>query len=64
MGTWKGIGQLIKGKDLVTKQEYGLLDYGWVTLPVVSGGTSRVVGKVVGVAPYRHQANILKYPLN
>ena len=48
IGTGKEIGQLIKGKDLVTKEEYGPSDYGWGTLSVVSGGTSRVVGKVVG----------------
>ena len=48
IGTGKEIGQLIKGEDLVTGQKYGPDDYGWGTLAVVSGGTTRVVGKVVG----------------
>ncbi|OFD35947.1 hypothetical protein BWGOE2_56700 [Bacillus mycoides] len=48
IGTGKEIGQLIKGEDLVTGRKYGPEDYGWGTLAVVSGGTSRVVGKVVG----------------
>ncbi|PHA96460.1 S-layer protein [Bacillus toyonensis] len=48
IGTGKEIGQLIKGEDLVTGQKYGPDDYAWGTLAVVSGGTTRVVGKVVG----------------
>ncbi|SCC53921.1 Uncharacterized protein BC05F1_04300 [Bacillus wiedmannii] len=48
IGTGKEIGQLIKGEDLVTGQKYGPDDYVWGTLAVVSGGTTRVVGKVVG----------------
>ncbi|PGE36989.1 S-layer protein [Bacillus toyonensis] len=48
IGTGKEIGQLIKGKDLVTDRKYGPEDYGWGTLAVVSGGTSKVIGKVVG----------------
>ncbi|HDR7392215.1 pre-toxin TG domain-containing protein [Bacillus toyonensis] len=48
IGTGKEIGQLVTGKDVVTGQKYGPEDYGWGTLAVVSGGTSRVVGKVVG----------------
>ncbi|MBE7106373.1 S-layer protein [Bacillus cereus] len=48
IGTGKEIGQLIKGEDLVTGRKYGPEDYGWGTLAVVSGGTSRVIGKVVG----------------
>ncbi|ENQ3112604.1 S-layer protein [Bacillus cereus] len=48
IGTGKEIGQLIKGKDVITGRKYGPEDYGWGTLAVVSGGTSRVVGKVVG----------------
>ncbi|OWW09593.1 S-layer protein, partial [Bacillus sp. MB353a] len=44
IGTGKEIGQLIKGEDLVTGRKYGPEDYGWGTLAVVSGGTSRVVG--------------------
>ncbi|AJI26189.1 pre-toxin TG family protein (plasmid) [Bacillus cereus E33L] len=48
IGTGKEIGQLIKGEDLVTGQKYGSDDYAWGTLAVVSGGTTRVVGKVVG----------------
>ncbi|MGG0763179.1 ribonuclease domain-containing protein [Bacillus paramycoides] len=48
IGTGKEIGQLIKGEDLVTGQKYGPEDYAWGTLAVVSGGTTRVVGKVVG----------------
>lgn len=48
IGTGKEIGQLIKGEDLVTGRKYGPEDYGWGTLAVVSGGTTRVVGKVVG----------------
>lgn len=42
------LGQLIKGEDLVTGQKYNPEDYAWGTLAVVSGGTTRVVGKVVG----------------
>ncbi|MGS0523581.1 ribonuclease domain-containing protein (plasmid) [Bacillus paranthracis] len=48
IGTGKEIGQLIKGEDLVTGQKYGPDDYAWGTLAVVSGGTTRVIGKVVG----------------
>ncbi|RXJ13361.1 S-layer protein [Bacillus albus] len=48
IGTGKEIGQLVKGEDLVTGQKYGPEDYAWGTLAVVSGGTTRVVGKVVG----------------
>lgn len=48
IGTGKEIGQLIKGEDLVTGQKYSPDDYAWGTLAVVSGGTTRVVGKVVG----------------
>ncbi|MFE6708185.1 ribonuclease domain-containing protein [Bacillus thuringiensis] len=48
IGTGKEIGQLIKGEDLVTGQKYGPEDYVWGTLAVVSGGTTRVVGKVFG----------------
>ncbi len=48
IGTGKEIGQLVTGKDVVTGQKYGPEDYGWGTLAVVSGGTSRVIGKVVG----------------
>ncbi|MBJ8073486.1 hypothetical protein JDS72_27535 [Bacillus cereus] len=48
IGTGKEIGQLIKGEDLVTGRKYGPEDYAWGTLAVVSGGTTRVVGKVVG----------------
>ncbi|MFF2242505.1 pre-toxin TG domain-containing protein, partial [Bacillus thuringiensis] len=48
IGTGKEIGQLIKGEDLVTGQKYGPEDYAWGTLAVVSGGTTRVVGKVFG----------------
>ncbi|KAB2372783.1 MULTISPECIES: pre-toxin TG domain-containing protein [unclassified Bacillus (in: firmicutes)] len=48
IGTGKEIGQLIKGEDLVTGRKYGPEDYGWGTLSVVSGGTSRIIGKVVG----------------
>ncbi|EJR95159.1 S-layer protein (plasmid) [Bacillus mycoides] len=48
VGTGKEIGQLIKGEDLVTGRKYGPEDYGWGTLAVVSGGTTRVIGKVVG----------------
>ncbi|WP_439876663.1 pre-toxin TG domain-containing protein (plasmid) [Bacillus mycoides] len=48
IGTGKEIGQLIKGEDLVTGRKYGPEDYGWGTLAVVSGGTTRVIGKVVG----------------
>ncbi|PEQ53070.1 S-layer protein [Bacillus cereus] len=48
IGTGKEIGQLIKGEDLVTGQKYNPDDYAWGTLAVVSGGTTRVVGKVVG----------------
>lgn len=48
IGTAKEIGQLIKGEDLVTGQKYGPDDYVWGTLAVVSGGTTRVVGKVFG----------------
>ncbi|SCM12158.1 S-layer y domain ribonuclease [Bacillus wiedmannii] len=48
IGTGKEIGQLIKGEDLVTGQKYGPEDYAWGTLAAVSGGTTRVVGKVVG----------------
>lgn len=47
-GTAIEIGQLIKGEDLITGRKYGPEDYAWGTLSVVSGGTSRVVGKVVG----------------
>ncbi|WP_257155174.1 N-acetylmuramoyl-L-alanine amidase family protein [Bacillus paramycoides] len=47
-GTGIEIAQLIKGEDLVTGRKYGPEDYGWGTLAVVSGGTTRVVGKVVG----------------
>lgn len=50
IGTGKEIGQLIKGEDLVTGQKYGPEDYVWGTLAVVSGGTTRVVGKVFGKA--------------
>ncbi|WP_255299737.1 ribonuclease domain-containing protein, partial [Bacillus thuringiensis] len=48
IGTGKEIGQLIKGEDLVTGQKYDPEDYVWGTLAVVSGGTTRVIGKVVG----------------
>ncbi|PEE20027.1 S-layer protein, partial [Bacillus toyonensis] len=48
IGTGKEIGQLVTGKDVVTGQKYGPEDYGWGTLAVVSGGTSKVIGKVVG----------------
>ncbi|PFQ45238.1 hypothetical protein COK05_14755 [Bacillus cereus] len=48
IGTGKEIGQLIKGEDLVTGQKYGPEDYVWGTLAAVSGGTTRVVGKVFG----------------
>ncbi|OSX99587.1 hypothetical protein S2E19_05060 [Bacillus mycoides] len=48
VGTGIEIGQLIKGENLVTGQKYGPEDYEWGTLSVVSGGTSRVVGKIVG----------------
>lgn len=48
VGTGIEIAQLIKGEDLVTGRKYGPEDYGWGTLSVVSGGTSRVIGKVVG----------------
>ncbi|WOA66686.1 ribonuclease domain-containing protein (plasmid) [Bacillus mycoides] len=48
IGTGKEIGQLIKGEDVITGRKYGPEDYGWGTLSVVSGGTSRVIGKVVG----------------
>ncbi|PAW38063.1 hypothetical protein CKQ70_29045 [Bacillus toyonensis] len=48
IGTGKEIGQLIKGEDLVTGQKYGPEDYAWGTLAVVSGGTTRVVGKAFG----------------
>ncbi len=48
--TGKEIGQFIKGEDLVTGQKYGPEDYVWGTLAVVSGGTTRVVGKVFGKA--------------
>lgn len=48
IGTGKEIGQLIKGEDLVTGQKYVPEDYAWGTLAVVSGGTTRVVGKVFG----------------
>jgi hypothetical protein len=48
IGTGKEIGQIIKGEDLVTGQKYGPDNYVWGTLAVVSGGTTRVVGKVVG----------------
>ncbi|MCU5110695.1 S-layer homology domain-containing protein [Bacillus wiedmannii] len=50
IGTGKEIGQLIKGEDLVTGQKYDPEDYVWGTLAVVSGGTTRVIGKVVGKA--------------
>lgn len=45
VGTGIEIAQLIKGEDLVTGRKYGPEDYGWGTL---SGGTTRVIGKVVG----------------
>ncbi|OFD48731.1 hypothetical protein BWGOE2_03840 [Bacillus mycoides] len=48
VGTGIEIAQLIKGEDLVTGRKYGPEDYGWGTLSVVSGGTTRVIGKVVG----------------
>ncbi|WP_218008704.1 pre-toxin TG domain-containing protein, partial [Bacillus cereus] len=48
IGTGKEIGQLIKGEDLVTGQKYDPEDYVWGTLAVGSGGTTRVIGKVVG----------------
>ncbi|MBJ8009808.1 MULTISPECIES: colicin E3/pyocin S6 family cytotoxin [Bacillus cereus group] len=48
IGTGKEIGQLIKVEDVTTGRKYGPEDYGWGTLSVVSGGTSRVIGKVVG----------------
>ena len=47
IGTGKEIGQLIKGEDLVTGQNtVQTIMHG--ALAVVSGGTTRVVGKVVG----------------
>ncbi|MCP9227930.1 hypothetical protein NMG90_21530 [Bacillus mycoides] len=48
IGIGKEIGQLIKFEDVTTGRKYGPEDYGWGTLSVVSGGTSRVIGKVVG----------------
>ncbi|WP_257209064.1 hypothetical protein [Bacillus cereus] len=48
IGTGKEIGQFIKFEDVTTGRKYGPEDYGWGTLSVVSGGTSRVIGKVVG----------------
>ncbi|GLV67288.1 hypothetical protein Bmyc01_59570 [Bacillus mycoides] len=48
IGTGKEIGQLIKSEDVITGRKYGPEDYGWGTLSVVSGGTTRVIGKVVG----------------
>ncbi|MDZ5610659.1 pre-toxin TG domain-containing protein, partial [Bacillus pseudomycoides] len=48
IGTGKEIGQLVTGKDLVTEKKYGPGDYAWGTLAAVSGGTSRVVGRVFG----------------
>ncbi|PFI75775.1 hypothetical protein COI83_29825 [Bacillus cereus] len=61
IGTGKEIGQLIKGEDLVTGQKYGPEDYAWGTLAVVSGGTTRVVGKVFGkVADLENKAKNLE----
>ncbi|RAN72710.1 hemolysin BL-binding protein [Bacillus sp. SRB_331] len=48
IGTGKEIGQLIKFEDVTTGRKYGPEDYGWGTLSVVSGDTTRVIGKVVG----------------
>ncbi|OFD77171.1 hypothetical protein BWGOE8_32830 [Bacillus mycoides] len=48
IGTGKEVGQLIKVEDVTTGRKYGPEDYGWGTLSVVSGGTSLVIGKVVG----------------
>ncbi|PRD06952.1 hypothetical protein CQ058_28225 [Bacillus sp. MYb56] len=48
IGTGKEIGQFIKFEDVTTGRKYGPEDYGWGTLSVVSGGTTRVIGKVVG----------------
>lgn len=48
IGTGKEIGQLIKFEDVTTSRKCGPEDYGWGSLSVVSGGTSRVIGKVVG----------------
>lgn len=48
IGTGKEIGQLIKGEDLVTGQKYDPEDYVWGTLAVVSGGTTKVIGRTFG----------------
>ncbi|CAI8898619.1 hypothetical protein EMIT079MI2_370012 [Bacillus sp. IT-79MI2] len=48
VGAIKEGTQMMMGKNPLTKEQYGPDDYAWGTLAVVSGGTSKVVGRVFG----------------
>ncbi|MDH2892678.1 pre-toxin TG domain-containing protein [Bacillus cytotoxicus] len=61
VGAIKEGTQMIMGKNPLTKEQYGPDDYAWGTLAVVSGGTSKVVGRVFGkVGDLEKKANNLE----